>query len=364
MLRGVCFASNEVPSGFRGSVPAPGSGNGSRSRMKDEPRTPLRHQLDHAVPTVIHHPEEDMPLLARWVHRAMENQVRFWSLIAGLVVVVTALVVLSNGLSLGRSTSDAAWIRLETAKTPSERIEIAREYPKTQAEQWALLQAATEFYTQGFADLPANRDAALPALKKALDLFDEVAREALPDSPQARAAALGAARTLEARNEIDKAIKQYEKVASTWKGTPEAAEAERLAQALRRPENVKFYQELYAYKPREATLPPGGQGGFTLPPNHPPLDAPTMSPNLTNPLVLPPPPPSSPAPTPSPAPSTEPAPAPTPSTEPKTEAPGPQPAPTPGLPSDVFSPERGTPTPTPAPAPMPEPAPREKEEKD
>src|SRR4051794_20966656 len=241
MPRGVRFAS-EGPPGFRGGVPAPGSGDGSRARVRDEPRTRARHQLDHAIPTVIHHPEEDMPLLARWVHRAMANQTRFWGLIAALVVVVTSLVVLTSGLSIGRSTSDAAWIRLETAKTPSERVEIAREYPKTQAEQWALLQAATEFYNQGFADLPANRDAALPALKKALDLFDEVAREAAQDSPQARAAALGAARTLEARNDLDKAIKQYEKVASTWKGSVEAAEAERLAKALRKPENVAFYK--------------------------------------------------------------------------------------------------------------------------
>src|SRR3954452_11283309 len=123
-----------------------GSRDGSRSRMRDEPRLPSRHQLDHAVPTVIHHPEEDLPLLARWLRRAMANPTRFWSLIAGLVIVVTGLAILSSGLTLGRSTSDAAWIRLETAKTPSERVEIAREYPKTQAEQWALLQAATEFY--------------------------------------------------------------------------------------------------------------------------------------------------------------------------------------------------------------------------
>ena len=32
-----------------------------------------------------------MPLLARWLRRAMANQVRFWSLIVGLVVVVTGL---------------------------------------------------------------------------------------------------------------------------------------------------------------------------------------------------------------------------------------------------------------------------------
>ena len=32
----------------------------------DESRSPLpvKHQLDHELPTVIHHPEEDMPLLA------------------------------------------------------------------------------------------------------------------------------------------------------------------------------------------------------------------------------------------------------------------------------------------------------------
>ena len=35
-----------------------GSGKGSRLRMRDEPRLPSRHQLDHVVPTVIHDPEE------------------------------------------------------------------------------------------------------------------------------------------------------------------------------------------------------------------------------------------------------------------------------------------------------------------
>jgi hypothetical protein len=193
--------------------------------MRDEPRSsfPTRHQLDHAVPTVIHNPEEKMPVLARWVRHTMENPTRFWSLIAGVVVAVTGLAFLSSGFTLGRSNADMAWLRLESAKTPAERVEIAREFPMKEPEQWALLQSATEFYHQGFTDLPSNRDAALPALRKALDLFEEVAREAPQDSPQARAAALGVARTLEARNELDKAIKQYEKVASTWKGTPEAA---------------------------------------------------------------------------------------------------------------------------------------------
>jgi hypothetical protein len=325
--------------------------------MRDEPRSPspVRHQLDHEIPTVIHNPEEDMPLLARWLRRAMANQVRFWSLVAGLVVVVTALVVLSNGLSLGRSTSDTAWVRLETAKTPSERVEIAREYPRTPAEQWALLQAATEFYNQGFTDLPTNRDAALPALKKALDLFDEVAREAPQDSPQARAAALGAARTLEARNDLDKAVKQYEKVAATWKGTPEAAQAERLARALSKPENREFYRELYAYKPAEVPLPPGdqntlslppeGKGTLSLPPDHPPIGGPTSTaPPLFSPLL--PPPPPSPAPAKGETPKAEPAPSslpplpPSPSPEPKKdESKAPAETPKGELPADPFAPK-------------------------
>ena len=153
--------------------------------MKDEPRSATRHhQLDHAIPTVIHHPEEDLPLLARWLHRAMQNPTRFWSLVGGLVAVVVGLSVLATGFSLGKAASDEAWVELETAKTPAERVEIASRFPKTPAGRWALLQAANEYYGQGFADLPANRDAALPNLKKALDLYEQVAREAPEDTPR------------------------------------------------------------------------------------------------------------------------------------------------------------------------------------
>ena len=258
--------------------------------MKDEPRLPAhgRHQLDHAVPTVIHHPEEDMPLLARWLDRAMANRTRFWSLLGGLVVVVVGLAVLANGLEMGKTVSDEAWTKLEAAKTPGERVELAQEFPGTEAERWALLQAATEYYNQGLADLPANRDAALPILGKALDLFGRVARESPPEAPQTRAASFGMAQTYEARNEIDKAVAQYDRVVKTWKGTEEAEHADAKARALRKPENIDFYKQLYAYKPIEMTLPPGGRMGIPLPPNHPPIGgasiAPSRAPSLIPPL--------------------------------------------------------------------------------
>jgi hypothetical protein len=184
----------------------------------------------------------------------------------------------------------------------------------------------------------------LPNLKKALELFEQVAREAPENSPQARAAALGAARTLEARNEIDKAIKQYEKVATTWKGTPEATVAQRSVEALRHPGNVAFYKELYAFKPVETTLAPGSTGGLSVPAGHPPIDM-TAPPPLPfavpkagtpgatteiDPALLPPPPPA-----------------------PKADT---QDKPASALPDNVFAPGTEPPAPKPAaPAPATEP---------
>lgn len=254
----------------------------------DERHAPTRHQLDHVVPTVIHHPEEEMPLLARWLKHAMEDQTRFWGTIGAIVVALMAFSVMGSLMSGRRAASDQAWTKLETAKTAAERVEIANDFPNSPAESFARLQAATEFYNLGFADLPGNREVALPTLKKALDLFDKVATSAPADSPQARTAALGVARTLEARNDLDKAIKQYEKVAATkiWAGTEEAREAERLAKLLKTPEAVAFYKELYAYKPVEAKIPPGGVGNlnFGLPGTPSPLG--TGSGALSNPLDM------------------------------------------------------------------------------
>ena len=233
----------------------------------DEPRTPSRHQLQHAVPTVIHHPEEEMPVLARWVHRAMENQTRFWGTIGGVVAVVLGLVLLVSMLSQRKEASDEAWTKLESAKSASARVEIAKEFPNTAAGHWALLQAATEYYNMGFAELADNRDVALPNLRSALELFEKVETDAPADSTQARIAAFGVARTYEARNDLAKAVTQYEKVAANkaWAGTDEARESSRLAKELGRPDAVAFYKNLYEFKPVEAKLPPGGTGNFNIP---------------------------------------------------------------------------------------------------
>ena len=144
-------------------------------------------------------------------------------------------------------------------------MQVAEDNPSSPVATWAKLQAATDFYNQGFGDLPNNRDVALPNLKKALDLFDDVARQAPSDSPQARAAALGKARTLEARNELSKAIEQYRLVEKTWPDSAEASLAKQMAAELEKPGAAAFYKELYAYSPTKVTLPPGGTQDFKLP---------------------------------------------------------------------------------------------------
>ena len=244
---------------------------------------PLRHQLEHAVPTVIHDPEVDMTALGRLAAHAIKDPKRYlaWpvAILAGILI-----IVLVKNLATSRSTeSSEVWSKLETAKTAEERVTLAKENPKSPAATWALLQAATEYYNLALSDLPNNRDVALPTSKKALDLFDQVIQEAPKASPQARAAAMGKARVLEMRSrtpeELTKAIEQYQLVETSWPDTPEAADAKRFAEALKDPQAASFYKDLYAYAPTKMTLPPFGKE--TLPPSLPgpltPPDIPAIS---------------------------------------------------------------------------------------
>jgi len=117
--------------------------------------------------------------------------------------------------------------------------------------------------------MPNNRDVALPAFGKALALYEQVARDAPKDSFQARVAALGKARALEARYELSKAIEQYQLVVKSWPGTPEADQAKQLADALQKPEAAAFYKDLYAYAPTKMTLPPFSTEKLDFPSTNP-----------------------------------------------------------------------------------------------
>ncbi len=302
--------------------------------MKDEPPV---HELDHATPTVIHHPDEDMTILARWLRRGMERGASFWLTIGGIVVALVAGAVALGALSARGSAQNQAWVDLVPAKTPEDRLKVADAYPKTPVADWARLFAANEEYEAGLIALtdPKQREIAGPRLKKALELYRQVAAEAPQDTSQARGAAFGVARTLEARNELDDAIKQYRLVAETWKGSPEAKQSEALAKALDDPENRQFYKELYAFKPPTTNAPTPLSG---MPPPPPGIDMKSFLPDISKmpagPMDIAPPPATNPL-TPPPAAPPEPARA-----EPKPEGTTPPPAiPKAELPSNAFLPE-------------------------
>lgn len=236
-----------------------------RSRASATTPIPVRHQLDHQVPTVIHHPEEKMTALARLTHRIIKDPGRYTTWALGILACVLVLVVVSNWTSSARTKSSEVWTKLDTATKPEDLTETAKAYPGTEASEWALLRAANEYYNTAMNDLPNNREVAVSNLKRALELYERVAGVAPKDTFRARAAYFGKARCLEARNELKNAIEQYELLINTWPDSPEAEQAKELAAALKKPDAASFYKELYAYSPPKVTLPAMGTERLDFP---------------------------------------------------------------------------------------------------
>jgi hypothetical protein len=236
-----------------------------RARSSSSSSIPLRHQFDHEVPTVIHNPEEKMNALARLAHRIIKHPEKYAIWVLGILGVVLASVIFSNWSSSGPAKESEVWTKLYAETKPEDLAETAKHYPGTAASQWALLRAASEYYNLGMADLPNNRDVAVSNVDRARALYEQVEKDAPKDSFQARVAALGVARCWEARNELAKAIEQYENVAASWPDSPEAGQAKQLAETLKKPEAVAFYKELFTYNPPKVTLPPFGDERLNFP---------------------------------------------------------------------------------------------------
>jgi hypothetical protein len=294
--------------------------------MKDEPlktrptKLPQepKHLHEHEA-TEIHDPHADETLLGAWLRRTLEKGPYAWILAGCLISLMCLIWIVMSTLGTKRSTASQTWAELILAPDVAARAKLGATTVGP-ASSWALLQSAEARYTEAFRDLPANRDAALPLLTAAYDLFRQARDKAETGSPARRMAALGMARTLEARGDLDGAVGQYQEVARDFPDTPEGREATGLADRLRKPEVIKFYQEFSAYKPAQPGLP--GLPGLPnlpnlpgLPAGHPALDGPTVpAPGLTPPTSVTLPPGGSapvgnlPVPTPAPAPAPAPAP--------------------------------------------------------
>ena len=240
--------------------------------MKKQSPRPRSEYVDTVAPPVRPrgadgHPQSrrEDERAARLAHRIIKHPEKYAIWVLGVVTVVLAFVVFTNWTSSSGTKNSEVWAKLYAETKPEDLAETAKRYPGTVASEWVLLHAANEYYALGMADLPNNRDVAVSNINRALGLYEQVEKEAPHDSFQARGAALGTARCLEARNELARAIEQYEKIAATWPDSPEATKAREFADALKKPEAVAFYKELFTYNPPKVTLPPLGDERLNFP---------------------------------------------------------------------------------------------------
>ena len=105
----------------------------SRSGSGSTPPIPVRHQFDHEVPTVIHHPEEKMTALARLTRRIIMEPGKYATWALGILVAVVAIVVASNWTSSSRTKTSELWTKLYSETKPDTLAETARRYPGTEA---------------------------------------------------------------------------------------------------------------------------------------------------------------------------------------------------------------------------------------
>src|ERR1022692_367782 len=106
---------------------------------------PVRHQFDHEVPTVIHHPEEKMTALARLTHRIILDPRRYATWALAIAVVVLVIVLGMNWSSGARMKTSEVWSKIDSATKPEDLTAVAKDYPGTDASEWVLMLAANEY---------------------------------------------------------------------------------------------------------------------------------------------------------------------------------------------------------------------------
>lgn len=233
--------------------------------MKNE-ELPVRpkHLLTEHEPTVLHHPEEDETILARWLRKGLEQGTMFWLGLAALLATVLGIWLVTTLYANREPAQAKTWKELILAEDTAKRAELGKSSTGPVA-SWALIQAAETRYMEGFQDLPQNRDSALEKMKAAYDLFLQAREKSAAGTHDRFYASMGLARTLEARGEVDDAIKQYDELATAWADTPLGEEAKRYSERLNKPASREYYKEFAVFQPTPAILPPGGSLDLGLP---------------------------------------------------------------------------------------------------
>jgi hypothetical protein len=199
--------------------------------------------------------------LADWLGKQIEG-VRPYSklLLGGLILAAVAIFALRFMSAQRSGRVGQGWQEFYAASLDSgleradQLLTIAENHAGTTLGLWARQAAADAFLAQGTSLLRTDPDDAANQLKQALDAYRYVAENSDNELLQPRAL-FGLAQTHEARNEIDKAKQQYERIIDGWPDSALAAEARDRMQFI---DDASTREFLAWYDKQEPTLPPPG----------------------------------------------------------------------------------------------------------
>jgi hypothetical protein len=190
-------------------------------------------------------------------------------LAVGAAVVIVGLIAYMIYERSVRSSNTAAWSRwslavFENGNDAEALQSVGKELENSPAGPWALQFAADQELYSGSMLIFSDREEATTKLEHALDLYEQVIKDAKDDQMLLTRARYGAARTNECLFRIEPAIEQYQQIANSAMGNSALGKAakERI-EVLKKDETKDFYKwyatvEPFKPEPRKPLPNKGG----------------------------------------------------------------------------------------------------------
>ncbi len=194
--------------------------------------------------------------LADWLGKQIAGIRPYSKTILGVVVLIVAAIV-ALMLSLTQRSRNVAggwqaYYDATVARNAEKLSEIAKDYEGTTAGLWATQSAGDAYLMQGTSLLHIDRDDAADRLNKARAAYQQVIDQTYDDLLKPRAL-IGLAQCYEARNEVEEAEKQYNRVIEGWPETSLAKLAKERRDLLAQASTREF---LNWFDDQEPQLPP------------------------------------------------------------------------------------------------------------
>lgn len=201
--------------------------------------------------------------LAQWLAQVVVRvRPHLTKIILAVTALLAAFLIVSVWRSLASQGRTAAWDALFTVErggTLADLENLAEENPGSVSGQWAALMVAERRSDDGCELLFSNKENAAEELQKAVAVYSQLLDKNRDVIEGLRERALiGRAKAYEAlagaypgnRDDLEKAVADYQEVASRYADGPYAASANRQVAFLNSPEGRRFYEKYAAYKPK------------------------------------------------------------------------------------------------------------------